>query len=82
MKTHGGTTDNRRLLTTKEAAALWGISPWTLREMVKRGEVKRVMGLRTKEFRFLQIPSRSFLIAEQPLTIERAWSRLFLGLAD
>lgn len=41
-----------RLLTTKEAAEKWGISVWTLREMVKRGEIKRVMGLRTKEFRF------------------------------
>ena len=52
MKTNGESKDNRRLLTTKEASAVWGIPLWTVREMVKRGEVKRVMGLRTKEFRF------------------------------
>ncbi len=41
-----------RLITTKQACELWGISKWTLLEMVKRGEINRVMGLRFKEFRF------------------------------
>jgi len=52
VKTNGQQNENRRLLTTKEAAEAWGISLWTLREMVKRSEIKRVMGLRTKQFMF------------------------------
>lgn len=52
MKHNGNEIRSQRLLTTKEAAELWGLGLWTLREMVKRGEIKRVMGLRTKEFRF------------------------------
>ncbi len=40
------------LLTTRQAVEAWGISKWTLQEMVRRGEIKRVMGLRTKEHRF------------------------------
>ena len=42
-----------KTLTTTEAAALLGLPKWTIREFVKRGEVERVKGLRTKEFRFL-----------------------------
>lgn len=60
MKTNGE-PKGKFLLTTKEAAEAWGLGLWTLREMVKRGEIKRVMGLRTKEFRFRPDAFEQFL---------------------
>lgn len=61
MKVSNKQSDPNRIITTKKACELWELSRWTLLEMVKRGEIRRVMGLRTKEFRFRANAFEDFL---------------------
>lgn len=37
-----------RLYTTKQAAALWGISRWTIYDLVKAGRLKPIIGIDSK----------------------------------
>ncbi len=37
-----------RLLSTKQAAAYWGISRWTIYDLVAAGKLKPVIGINSK----------------------------------
>lgn len=46
-ETQAATMENKvvRLYTLKEVAALWGLSTWTIRGLIKEGRIKPIVGL-------------------------------------
>lgn len=45
-----GVKMNGKLLTTKEAAESWGISRWTVYDLVKQGKLRPIVGMKSWRF--------------------------------
>jgi excisionase family DNA binding protein len=53
MNKNGNKTNNEpigKLLTTKEAAEAWGISRWSIYDLVKQGKIRPIVGFKSWRF--------------------------------